>query len=150
MILHNVSFGIYAFLPQGWIFMILIVLLEFFILSKLLTKYWISKKVLGSTIVANVVSGLVGGLLSLLVNGGWWLIVWIPWVSKNEVSNSEVGKLITVYIFAYALTVVLEAIVNYFILKTFFKWKAIIAHTIIANSASYLFGSVIFYSISFT
>lgn len=44
-LLLNVSFGIFAFLPQGWVFMILIMLLESFIMSELLCKSKLNKRI---------------------------------------------------------------------------------------------------------
>ena len=44
-LLLNVSFGIFAFLPQGWVFMILIMLLESFIMSELLCKSKLNRRI---------------------------------------------------------------------------------------------------------
>jgi len=83
MIILNVSFGIYAFLPQGWIFMIAIILIECLILSNLLAKNWVDLAVFTTVTIANVCSGIVGFAGSMALNGGWWLVVWFPWVSEN-------------------------------------------------------------------
>ena len=83
MIVWNVSFGIYAFLPQGWIFMIAIILIECLGFSKLMTSKWKENKIYLTMIISNLVSGTIGIIGSMLVNGGWWLVVWFPWVSSN-------------------------------------------------------------------
>ena len=72
MITHliNVSFGIFAFLPEGWLFMILIMLLESFILSKLLCHKKIDKQIYISIFGSNIISGAVGIITSCLVSVG--------------------------------------------------------------------------------
>ena len=73
----NVSFGILAFMPQGWLFMLVIVVIEGLLLSRLLTDRWADFEVCLTVFIANFVSGLVGIIASLLLNGGWWLVVWL-------------------------------------------------------------------------
>ncbi len=58
MITLNVSFGIYAFLPQGWIFMIAIILIECLGLSKLLTTKWNDTKIYTTVFISNLISGI--------------------------------------------------------------------------------------------
>ena len=96
MITHliNVSFGIFAFLPEGWLFMILIMLLESFILSKLLCHKKIDKQIYISIFGSNIISGAVGIITTLALNGGWILVVWFPWVSSHEINISEPGNLL--------------------------------------------------------
>ena len=85
MITLNVSFGIYAFLPQGWIFMIAIILIECLGFSKLMISKWKETKIYSTMIISNLVSGIIGIIVSMILNGGWWLVVWFPWVGGNEV-----------------------------------------------------------------
>ncbi len=76
----NVSFGIYAFLPMGWLFMALIILGEAFLMSRYLVRKGFDKRIYLSAAVANAISGAVGIAISMALNGGWWLVVWFPWV----------------------------------------------------------------------
>ena len=94
MITHliNVSFGIFAFLPEGWLFMILIMLLESFILSKLLCHKKIDKQIYISIFGSNIISGAVGIITTLALNGGWILVVWFPWVSSHEINISDIRR----------------------------------------------------------
>src|SRR5688572_16820862 len=118
MAILNVSFGVYAFLPQGWIFMIAIILMECLGLSYFLTKNWKNSKIYKAVVVSNLASGLVGIAGSMILNGGWWLVVWFPWVSDNEVSGAEGFKWLAVfYIIAFVLTLIIEGIINYLMLK---------------------------------
>jgi len=81
----NVSFGIYAFLPMGWLFMAGIILGEAFLMSRYLVRKKFDKKIYLSATVSNIISGAVGIISTLALNGGWWLVVWFPWVSSHEV-----------------------------------------------------------------
>ena len=56
----NVSFGIYAFLPMGWLFMAFIILGEAFLMSRYMVKKKFDKKISLSATVYNIVSGASG------------------------------------------------------------------------------------------
>ena len=150
MILLNVSFGIYAFLPQGWIFMVSIILMECLGLSYLLTKKWKDGKIYKTIIISNLISGIVGIIGSMILNGGWWLVVWFPWVSDNEVSGTEVFKWLAIlYAIAFVLTILIEGLVNYLMLKKDYSKPQILRMTLIVNIISYALGSLAMYTYSF-
>ena len=73
MKLLNVSFGLYAFLPQGWLFMAFVILAEAILMSLYLTRKIFNGLVYTSAVVSNVVSGLFGIIVSMVLNGGLWL-----------------------------------------------------------------------------
>lgn len=152
MIFLNVSFGIFAFLPQGWIFMAFVILIECIILSRVLNQTWFNKKICGITTLTNVISGLIGIIISMILNGGWYLVVWFPWVSSNEItlSNKEsLNGLIIFYLCAFVLTIILETLTNWLFLKKTYKTKRILITTLIANVISYAIGTIVLYSYSF-
>jgi len=150
MIPLNVSFGIYVLLPQGWAFMITIILIECLGLSYILTKKWYSRKAYKTAIFPNLISGIIGFIGSIVMNGGWWLVVWFPWVSYNEVRGPEGFKSLAIfYGIAFVLTLLIEGLVNYLILKNDFKKSKIMKTTIIVNIISYAIGSSAMYSYSF-
>lgn len=156
MTLLNVSFGILAFLPQGWLFMAFIILIESLLLSKFLSHKWFKKRIYGIVTFSNVVSGVIGIIISLILNGGWWLVVWFPWVSNNEVfyfsdNSSEVLKWLAVYyLCAFILTIILETITNWLFLKKQYKTEKILKATLLVNIISYAIGSIVLYSYSFS
>lgn len=148
MILVNVSFGILAMLPQGWLFMLLIILIESLILSKVLQFRWVSWPIYLRVLVSNAVSGLVGFFASLKLNGGWWLVIWFPWVSDNEVRDGDLTQLWLVYSIAFLLTLLIEIPINKWFLKKY-PTRQTIKATLVANVASYVLGTLILYSYSF-
>lgn len=152
MILLNVSFGIFAFMPQGWIFMAFVILIESIILSKMLTHKWFDKQTYGITALSNIISGIIGIIASIILNGGWWLVVWFPWVSHNEVDTSNPESLKWLYIFyacAFFVTIILETLTNWLFFKSRFNTKKIITSTLFVNIISYAIGSLVLYAYSF-
>src|SRR6478609_5035363 len=109
MTLLDVSFGIFAFMPQGWLFMAFVIVLECLVMTRLLLPKWYNKRIYGVTTLTNVISGLTGILISMILNGGWYLVVWFPWVSSNEINPSDKEALKALIIF-YALAFVLTLI----------------------------------------
>lgn len=152
-LLLNVSFGILILMPQGWIIMFLIMMLESFISSELLCKQKLVGWITGTVFFSNFVSGLFGIIITMILNGGWWMVVWFPWVGSHEVvfsiQNVLIGFIIY-YIVAFVLSVVIELLINYSILRKDYPAKKIFRTTLLANLASYCLGSIFFYSYSFS
>jgi len=152
MTLLNVSFGIYAFLPQGWLFMTFVIILECIIMTRVLLPKWFDKRIYGTAISTNLISGLAGIMISMILNGGWYLVVWFPWVSSHEIDLTKkeaLQGLIIFYAVAFVLTLILETITNILFLRKCYPTKQIIKATVIANILSYAVGTIVLYSYSF-
>jgi hypothetical protein len=146
MIPLNVSFGIYAFLPMGWLFMAFVILGEGFLMSWYLTGKKFEKKTYQTAALSNIVSGAVGIITTLELNGGWWLVVWFPWVSKHEVDIHDPQSLWTLVLFYFAaliLSVLIELLINHLMLQKRFPFKKTLHATLIANAFSYVLGAVL-------
>lgn len=151
MLQLNVSFGIYAILPQGWLFMFVIILIECLGLSYFFSKKWKDKRLYRTAIISNIVSGIIGFIGSIALNGGWWLVIWFPWVSNHEVGPIKSNKQFLIYyLIAFVLTLIIEGIVNFLMLKNQYSKSKIIKATIIINFMSYLIGSLAMYTYSFS
>ncbi|MFZ5495917.1 MAG: hypothetical protein ACOZE5_11360 [Verrucomicrobiota bacterium] len=149
-ILANVSFGIYAFMPLGWVFMAAIVLLEISLISRLLGGVWWKKEFMWPVIVANAVSGVIGFAVSLFMNGGWWLVVWMPWVSPNEVDLAKQFTVISIYYAgAFLISVVAESVIEQLMLRGRAGKKKVWLACAFSNIASYVLGGAVLYSWSF-
>jgi hypothetical protein len=152
MTLLDVSFGIFAFMPQGWFFMAFVILIECFTMTRLLLPKGFDKRIFIVITTANVISGAVGIFISLALNGGWWLVVWLPSVGSHEIDLSlkgELQALIIYYAAAFVLTLIIETIINIPFLSQHYSTKKIMKATLIANILSYAAGTVVLYSISF-
>ena len=142
----NVSFGIYAFLPMGWLFMAFVILGEGFLMSWYLIGKKFDKKIYLTAALSNIVSGAVGIITSLALNGGWWLVVWFPWVSKHEVDIRDPQSLLVLVLFyaaALILSVLIELLVNHLMLQKRYPFKRTFHSTLIANAFSYFLGAVL-------
>ena len=146
MIPLNVSFGIYAFLPMGWLFMAFVILGEGFLMSWYLTGKKFEKKTYQTAALSNIVSGAVGIITTLELNGGWWLVVWFPWVSKHEVDihdPQDLRALVLFYVAALILSVLIELLINHLMLQKRYPFRKTLRATLIANAFSYVLGAVL-------
>ena len=84
MISLDVSFGIFALMPLGWLFMVFVIGIECVVLTKFLKHQWFNKRIYGVATLTNIISGITGIIISIKINGGWWLVVWFPWVRENK------------------------------------------------------------------
>ena len=145
-ILLNVSFGIYAFLPMGWLFMAFIIVGEAFLMSKYLIQQKFNNRIWCSAAISNIVSGIVGIITTMILNGGWWLVVWFPWVSSHEVNiqnSNQLLFLIVYYFAAMILSVLIELLVNHLILRKKYPFTKTLNATLIANAFSYFVGALL-------
>lgn len=132
--------------------MILIILLEAWLMSKRLCKKRLDRHITGAAFLSNFVSGLAGIITTLILNGGWILVVWFPWVSTHEIDISSRDGLLgfcLIYLIAFVLSVLIEALINWLMLRKRYSNRQIMKSTLLANVASYLFGSLILYAFSF-
>lgn len=106
--LCNVSFGILVFDPLGWGLMLLVVAMEALLLSRRLPPASL-KSCFHLSLLTNAASGLVGFIVSMLVTGGWWLVVWVPWVTAREASREQWPDLAAFMGVAYAGSVIIES-----------------------------------------
>ena len=150
MIVLDVSFGIFALMPLGWLFMVFVILMECIILTKYLRNQWFNKRIYGVGTLTNLISGIIGIAASIKINRGWWLVVWFPWVGKYDIAPKSMKELIIFYVYAFIWTIIIELLTNWLFLRKYYKNKQILLATIIANIASYAVGTLVLYSFSFS
>jgi hypothetical protein len=151
LLFANVSFGIFALMPLGWAFMALIIALESVVSSRTLASSWWRRKPAGAVLAANTVSGTVGFFASLKLNGGWWLVVWMPWVSGHEVDlPRHLLALSIYYVVAFVLSVAIEGFVMWLLLRKDHPARDIWRTCFLSNVWSYALGSIAMYSWSFS
>lgn len=132
--------------------MAFIILIECLILTKAFNQTWFSKKTYGLTALTNLISGIVGIVISMILNGGWLMVVWFPWVGSNEIDLSDkenINGLIVFYLFAFILTMIIETFINWLFFRGHYAAKLILISTLTANIASYVIGTIVLYSYSF-
>ncbi len=115
-------------------------------MCKYLIQKKFNKRIYISAAVSNIVSGAIGIIASLALNGGWWLVVWFPWVSSHEVDvhdTTQLWFLIIYYFVALILSIFIEVFVNNLFLRKQYKFKKILNASLIANAFSYALGAII-------
>lgn len=149
----NVNFGLFAlFSPLAWVYDLLVLILESFLAVKILLKLAYNGRIYFSVCLSNLVSGIAGFALTLLLTGGWILVIWQPYVGPKEIMGPPFGawgNFILYYVLAFVLSVGIEFLVNWLCLKSRFDARRIWKMTLLVNIVSYIVGSVFIYSISF-
>ena len=135
----------FAFMPQGWMFMLLAVVVEASIMSLRLAGKKFYTPTYVAAFLSNIVSGAVGIAASMMLNGGWWLVVWFPWVSSHEVDGSDplaMLSLVAYFLVALIVTLLIEGLLNILLLKHLYGKKAIVKATLLANAITYAIGAI--------
>lgn len=152
MLFTNVSFGIFAMLPLGWMLIVFFILLECVLMSKSLNRSWFNKKIVGTTILSNLTSGIIGILTTMIINVSWILVIIIFHEVNYEInisSSEELHGLIKFYLVSFVFSIFIELLVNWLLLRKQHETKQIVISTIIANTVSYLIGVIaLFYMLS--
>lgn len=149
----SASFGKYATMPMGWIFMVCIIIFEAVLMSKILKPRKFDFGIMFSSAISNVASGAIGAAVSKAINDGWMLIIWFPWVSQLEVDTTNTNSLFEFALYlaaAFIGTVFIEVIINSILLRRNYYFKTVMRATIITNVISYIIGCLIIYSYSFS
>lgn len=121
-------------------------------MTRLLLPKWFNAEIYRITAWTNIISGIIGIAISMFLNGGWYLVVWFPWISEHEIDLTHKGSLqflLIYYAAAFVLTLVIETFTNVFLLHKEYLTRRIITTTIIANVISYAIGTLVLYSYSF-
>ena len=148
----SASFGKYATMPIGWIFMVCIIIFEAVLMSKILNPRKLDFGIMMSSAISNVASGAIGAVVSKAINAGWMLVVWFPWVSEVEVDTTNGDSLFEFALYlavAFIGTVFIEIIINSIFLRRHYYFKTVMRATIITNVISYVIGCLILYTYSF-
>lgn len=140
----NVSFGILAFSPLGWGLMVLVILLEGFLLARLLPTAT-GRSPYTTALVANAASGAVGLFASAALTGGWWLVIWVPWVTAQEAGSDQWPTLAVFMLAAYVGSVVIESLVTTRMLRDL-RFPRILATQTLVNLLSSLLLLAVFWS----
>jgi len=115
-------------------------------MSFFLSRKKFEKRISIAATTSNIINGIIGIMASLLLNGGWWLVVWFPWVSSHEVNvhnTTELTGLLIYYVVAMILSVLIEMLINHLILRTRYSFKSTLKATLIANASSYVLGAIL-------
>lgn len=145
----NVSMAILILMPVGWAIITAILFLETLLFYLFLKKEHQFKKLLWRLAVSNLVSGVFGFVLSLMVNGGWLGVFWFPWVSSHEITFMS-SYFIIYFIAVFIVTLLIEVPINILLFKKLgIKWKKTLSVSLAANAITNIGCAFIIYLFSF-
>lgn len=90
--------------------MIFVMLLESFILSKRLCHKRYNFSIYSAIFISNIISGVIGIITTMILNEGWLLVVWSPWVSSHEIDISNPKNVLWLaifYLIAFVATLII-------------------------------------------
>lgn len=151
MLLYTASFGKYASHPLGWFVILLVIIAEGIIMSQFLENKKFEPRIMFPCCVSNIVSAIAGAMLSKVVNNGWMLVIWFPWVSSVDIDINISGSFltfITTLVGAFIVTVIIEVILNRMMIKSR-RFKRVMSATVLANVISYVVACFFLYVYSF-
>ena len=145
----NVSMALLILLPQGWAIISAILLLEVSLFYFLLKRQYKFGGLFWRLTISNLVSGVLGFLLSLKLNGVWLGAFWFPWVSSHEIKFMSLYFIIY-FLIIFIITLIIEIPINILLFKKLgIKWKTTLITSLIVNAITNIGCAFIMYLFSF-
>jgi hypothetical protein len=107
--------------------LILISILKAFLSCKFFNQPKQNKKIFFTVITASVIGYFTEYFLSYALNGGYTILVWIPWVKL--IGKFELQNYLISFPAIFLFTFLIESLVNLIFLKRYFKWNLILKST---------------------
>ena len=140
-----INFNNYFWTPYSFFVLLLIGLLEGFLAYKFLSKkisQKLGKQIILTYFIANVLSFFSEYYLSIFLNGGHRILVWIPWV--KIIGQFQLSLYLISFPIIFSFTILSEFIIAFIILKNKFKWTEILTTTFKVNFISTVILIVVF------
>lgn len=145
-----INFNDYACTPYPYIILILIIVFESFLAYNFLSEKS-SHKVFGlitlTYLIANFVSFFSELYLSIFLNGGHRILVWIPWV--KIIGQFQLSLYLISFPIIFSFTILSEFIVAFIFLHKKFKWNEVLKTTFKVNLLSTLLLIIVFNCVLF-
>ena len=145
----NVSMAILILMPQGWAIITAILLLEVSLFYFLLKRQYKFGELFWRLAISNLVSGVLGFVLSLSLNGGWLGAFWFPWVSSYEIEFMS-PYFIIYFLIIFIITLIIEIPINIFLFRKLgIKWGKTLLTSLLVNAITNIGCAFIIYLFSF-
>ena len=139
----NVSMAILILMPQA------ILLLEVSLFYFLLKRQYKFGELFWRLAISNLVSGVLGFVLSLSLNGGWLGAFWFPWVSSHEIEFMS-PYFIIYFLIIFIITLIIEIPINIFLFRKLgIKWGKTLLTSLLVNAITNIGCAFIIYLFSF-
>ncbi len=143
MILLDVIVGYYMPHLYGWIFLMIVLLIESIILSKFLAGNWYNKSIAISVIISNIITTIIGYVIFDRDHTGGYLLNWVPIYDDH-------GSIIfytasAIFITSFIVSAIVETSYNLFALRKRYLKTQLIGGTILVNFTTYALAGLIFW-----
>lgn len=145
--IFRVSFRQYFWTPLPFIFLLLIALLEGCIASQLLKREVFNKHIIITFLISNITGYFVEYFLSVLLNGGFTLLVWVPWV--KIIGTKDLFVYAISFPIIFIVTLLVEGLMNWLLLTETYSLSKIFKATFLTNFISLIILIVTFNCIVF-
>lgn len=144
------SFGQVIFYPYGIIFILLVIIAECMVVSKLISFVYINKNVWIVVFVANWISATLEYLASYCVDAVCWPVLWLPLVSNYDIAAPcDINTFIIYYFSTFLITIIIEIGVLLLMFRNKYRSKEVVKATMLSNLLTFIFGSLVMYSCTF-
>ncbi|CAN5493623.1 hypothetical protein BH11BAC5_BH11BAC5_55050 [soil metagenome] len=143
----RITFRDYFWTAYPFIFLLITAILEGCIASRLLKKVTFDIRIAGALIIANIISYFSEYFISIALNGGHVLLVWIPWV--KIIGTEDLFNYLISFPLILILTLLFEGLINWILLKRSFTWRQIVKTTAVVNIVTTIILFILFNCIIF-
>ena len=132
----RIDFVNYYWTPYPFIILFIIGLIEGIIASKLLSGKSFNRRILLTILLANVIGYFGESGLSIILNGGYRMFVWIPWVKL--LNNKDLLNYLLSFPIIFTFTILFEFPISWIFLRKEYHWKKILLSIVRINIISWI------------
>ena len=143
----RIVFTQYFWTPIPFAVLIIVGVVEGVIAGRLLKMKTYNKRIALTVLLANIISYFIEYLISVLLNGGHIMLVWVPWV--KIIGGHDLLDYVISFPFIFIITLIIETFIYGVLLNKYFSWKVIFRTTFMTNLVTFIILIIIFNCIVF-
>lgn len=145
--IFRVSFRQYFWTPLPFLFLLIIALFEGCIASRILQREVFNKHIIITFLISNITGYFIEYFLSVFLNGGYTLLVWMPWV--KIIGHKDLFVYAISFPLIFIVTLLVEGLMNWLLLRRSYTLTKISIATFWTNFISLIILIVTFNCIVF-
>lgn len=139
---YRITFREYFWTPLPFLFLLIVALIEGCIASKFLKKGAFIRRVIIAVFISNITGYFLEYFLSVILNAGHIMLVWIPWV--KIIGTKDLLNYMLSFPLIFIVTLLVESSINWLLLKRYFASSKILKTTLWTNLISLLILIIVF------
>ncbi|MDN3655474.1 hypothetical protein QWZ08_07550 [Ferruginibacter paludis] len=143
----RVTFKDYFWTPYPFIFLLMTAIFKGCIASRILKKVTFDSRIVGVIIISSIIGYFIEYFISVALNGGHIMLVWIPWV--KIIGTQDLFNYLVSFPLILLATLIIEGSINLLLLKRRSTWKQIVKITTLVNIAAVIILIILFNGIIF-